>query len=118
MHTTKISVENVIDNLLFADATNCALLKETLMDFIVEKRDEVMQKASFDDVPGHIYKDLLAAVARRYDDTSDDSEEEADIIEKTYSKMRIGDLRKMLVEKGLDIDGSREALIAALKEHS
>ena len=32
--------------------------------------------------------------------------------------MRVSDLRKMLYEKGLDIDGSRKAMIATLREHS
>ena len=32
--------------------------------------------------------------------------------------MRIRDLREKLHDKGLDIDGPREALIASLKEHS
>jgi hypothetical protein len=32
--------------------------------------------------------------------------------------MRIRDLRQKLDEKGMDIDGSRNALIAALMEHS
>ena len=120
MQSTKITIENVIDNLLYADAMNCALLKEALMDFMVEKKVEVMQRVSFDDVPGHICKDLLAAVARCGDVSSDDDDEEEEDREKTYSKMRIGDLRQKLDEKGLslDIDGSREALISTLKEHS
>ena len=35
-----------------------------------------------------------------------------------YNKMRVGALRKMLDDKGLDVDGSREAMIALLKENS
>jgi len=31
--------------------------------------------------------------------------------------MRVSDLKKMLHEKGLDIDGSRKAMIATLREH-
>jgi len=120
VQSTKITIENVIDNLLYADAMNCALLKEALMDFMVEKKVEVMQRVSFDDVPGHICKDLLAAMARCGDVSSDDDDDEEEDIEKNYSKMRIGDLRQKLDEKGLslDIDGSREALISTLKEHS
>jgi hypothetical protein len=72
VHSTKITIENVIDNLLYADAMNCALLKEVLMDFIVETKEEVMQRVSFNDVPGDVCKDLLAAVARREDVGSSD----------------------------------------------
>ena len=32
--------------------------------------------------------------------------------------MRVGTLRKMLDEKGLHVDGSREAMIALLKENA
>ena len=35
-----------------------------------------------------------------------------------YNKMRVGTLRKMLDEKGLDFDGSRESMIALLKENN
>ena len=31
---------------------------------------------------------------------------------------RVSELRKKLDEKGLDVDGSREVMIAALREHS
>jgi hypothetical protein len=60
-------------------------------------------------------------VSRHYekDSPGENGEDETDA-EKTYSKMRIRDLRQKLDAKGLglDIDGSRESLIANLKEHS
>jgi len=31
--------------------------------------------------------------------------------------MRVGELRKLLDDNGLDVDGSREAMIALLKEN-
>jgi len=113
----QITIDNVIDNLLYADARNCALLKETVMDFIVENKEKVMQQVSFQDVPGEVCKDLLAAVSRYYFDfpSIDDDDDETT---STYSNMRIRDLREKLSDKGLDIDGSREALIASLKGHS
>ena len=56
-------------------------------------------------------KDLLAAMAR--EEQSGDSN--SDKI--NYNKMRVGALR-MLDDKGLDVDGSREAMIALLKENA
>ena len=116
----KITIDNVIDTLLYAHAMNCALIKESVMDFIVENKQEVLQRVSFQDVPGDVCKDLLAAMSRHYDEdsTGDDDDENETDVEKMCSKMRIRDLRRMLDDKGLDIDGSREALIAKLKEHS
>ena len=121
VNNTDITTDNVIDNLHYAHAMNCARLKETVMDFIVKNKETVMQQeqVSFQDVPGDVFKELLAAMSRHYDkdSTSDDGESEKDV-EKMFSKMKIRDLRRMLDDKGLDIDGSREALIAKLKEHS
>jgi len=108
---TTISLENVMDNLLYADSKNLALLKETVMDFIVENKVEVLEEVSFKDAPGTptMMKDVLGAVARETKNGTDNNDNR-------YSTMRISELRKELYEKGLDIDGSRETLIAALKK--
>ena len=107
-----LTSDNVLDHLLYADAKTCALLKEVVMDFIVENGDDVLEKVSFDDVPGYMMKDLLTAVTRgkKKDDDSSDAG--------NYNTMRVSTLRKMLHDKELDIDGSREAMIALLKKHS
>ena len=123
VNNTEITVDNVIDTLLYAHAMNCALLKESVMDFVVENKKTVFEQeqVSFQDVPGDVFKELLAAMSRHYDKDSasdnDDNENETDV-EKMYMKMRIRDLRQKLHDEGLDTDGSREALIAKLKEHS
>ena len=59
--------------------------------------------------------DLLTAMARGEEQTGDSGEDEEDESTK-YVKMRVGTLRKMLDEKGLDVDGSRESMIALLKK--
>ena len=107
---TTISLENVMDNLLYADAKNLALLKEVVMDFIVENKLQVLEEVSFKNAPGTptMMKDVLGAVARETKNGTDN--------DNRYSTMRISELRKELYEKGLDIDGSRETLIAALKK--
>ena len=105
-----IRFDNAIDTLLYADATNCALLKEAVMDFIYENRKEAVSKLLFDDVPGSVVKDLLAAVNRNVDEASTSADAN------DFSMMRVSTLRKMLDEKGLDVDGSREAMIARLEQ--
>jgi len=110
--TATLTIDNMLDNLLYADSKNCALLKEAVMDFIVENRDDIIGKVSFDNIPGSMMTDLLTAMARGTDEddgTSDTS---------NYNNMRVGTLRRMLDDKGLDVDGSREAMIALLKENS
>ena len=106
--STTIIVDNAIDNLLYAESKNCALLKEAVLDFLAENSVEA-QNISFTDVPSHIINDLLAAFGRSK--KSDGSETDED----KYSTMRVSELRRMLDEKGLDVDGPREAMIEALK---
>jgi len=105
------TIENVMELLLYAESKNCALLKEASMDYIVENKAEVIKKLSFADmIPGTLMRDLLAAVSRgeRNIDGSDGDESQ-------YHSMRISELRKRSYEKGLNVDGSREMLIAALE---
>mmetsp|Transcript_15833 Transcript_15833/g.38052 ORF Transcript_15833/g.38052 Transcript_15833/m.38052 type:complete len:417 (+) Transcript_15833:65-1315(+) len=106
----ELSTNNVLDNLLYAHAKNCALLKEVVIDFMTENSDAILGKVSFDDVPGSVVSDLLTATARRNNSDSD-----INVSDKT---MRVSALRKKLHEKGLDIDGSRETMVALLEENS
>jgi len=108
--STEITMKNMMDNLLYADSKNLALLKEAVMDYILANKDGIVGKVSFDNFPGHLVADLLTAVSR--------GEQNGTIADITnYNKMRVGALRKMLDQKGLDVDGSRESMIALLKEH-
>ena len=108
--SNEITMDNMMDNLLYADAKNLALLKEAVMDYIVVNKDDIIGKVSFDNIPGFA-TDLLTAMSR--------GEQNSTIGDITnYNKMRVGTLRKLLDEKGLDVDGSRETMIALLKENS
>ena len=83
------------------------------MDFIVDNGGEAIKKVNFENFPGHLVKDLLTVVARGKEEGSASSADAGDL-----STTRVSALRKMLHEKGLDIDGSREAMIALLEEKS
>ena len=108
--SNEITMDNMMDNLLYADSKNLALLKEAVMDYIVANKDDIIGKVSFDNIPGFA-TDLLTAMSR--------GEQNSTIGDITnYNKMRVGTLRKLLDEKGLDVDGSRETMIALLKETS
>eukprot|EP00985_Skeletonema_marinoi_P021388 scaffold13100_cov108-Skeletonema_marinoi.AAC.9 len=106
--STKITMDNAIDNLLYADSQNLALLKEVVMDFLVENHDEAVTK-DFSDVPSYLMRDLLVAVGRVKDGKYDSSKD-------NYTSMRVSELRMKLAEIGLDVDGSREAMIEALNK--
>lgn len=82
------------------------------MNFIVENRVDMSKQVSFKDAPGSMISDVLAAVAWRYNvGLVEDSEGD-------YNTLRISDRRQRAHKKGLDVDGSREMLIAALGESS
>eukprot|EP00984_Skeletonema_dohrnii_P018070 scaffold8351_cov93-Skeletonema_dohrnii-CCMP3373.AAC.4 len=108
--STKITMDNAMDNLLYADALNLALLKEVVMDFLAENSEEVTEKMSFADVPGHVMKDLLVAFSRTKK-TKQDSQGDNN----NFTIMRVNELRMKLDEKGLNVDGSREAMIETLR---
>ena len=109
--STTFTKENILDNLLYADAMNCALLKEASMDFMVKNKDDIIGKISFENLPSSMISDLLTAMART--ETVDEEDIDAS---NNYNRVRVGTLRKMLHEKGLDVDGSRETLISRLQE--
>ena len=118
VNTTTFTIDNVLDNLLFADSKNLAALKEAVMDYIVENGESIIGKVSFDTVSGSTVTDVLTAMSRskkkKDNVTSDDDGGGTN----DYNTMRVATLRKMLHEKGLNVDGSREALVRLLKENS
>jgi hypothetical protein len=108
---TTFTIENVMELLIYAESKNCALLKEAAMDFIVDNKFEVLEKLSFADVPGTLMRDVLAATARVEMRSGG-----GDVtVDRKYYSLRISELRKMAHKNGLNVDGSREMLIAALK---
>ena len=113
---TTMTFKNAIDNLLHADSKNCALLKEAVMDFIAENSNEAVNKLSFDDVPGSVVKDLLVAMNRKGIDLLTANRAKSNASSNGFKAMKVNDLRKLLHEKGLDVDGSREVMIARLEK--
>ena len=110
---TVFSLENVMEHLQYADSMNCALLKEAAMDFIIENSAEIMDKISINDLlTPTLMRDVLAAVSRREKKLGG---RDGDGGVSKFNSMRISELRQEAHKKGLNVDGSREMLIAALK---
>ena len=107
-----ITMENVMEHLVFADSKNCALLKEAVMDFVVKNKAEILKKKTLANAPEGLTNDMLAAMMRG----EKESGGSANAVE--YSSMRISELRNNAHAKGLDVDGSREMLITALEAAS
>ncbi|EJK70105.1 hypothetical protein THAOC_08564 [Thalassiosira oceanica] len=109
---TEITIDNMLDNLLYANSKNLALFQEKIMDFVAENGDKIVGNVSFDDVPSSLMSDLLTAFAQGKQSTCTSAQGN------DLKLMRVGELRKQLHDKGLCIDGSRETMIALLMENS
>ena len=108
----EMTVDNVLENLQYSDSMNCAFLKEEVMDFIVKNVAVLLQKGTLKDAPEGVFHDVLAAIARRDVESGVDKK---DRMENKFGTLRISELRREACEKGLEVDGSRETLIATLK---
>lgn len=99
---TLICIENASDLFLYADANNCALLKERVLHYFKDNAQEIRRHPSFQKVKESTdaLDQLIEALtsSREYDDR----------------RMSVDMLRRKLHERGLDVDGSREMLIQRL----
>ncbi|KAL7524049.1 hypothetical protein ACHAWF_004039 [Thalassiosira exigua] len=103
--SSPIQVDTMREQLLFANSKKCALLKEAVMDFIVENGAEVLENVSLKGARDPtLFADLLATVSRGKKTDAGDR----------FSMMRVNELRVELNKRGLDVDGTRESMIAAL----
>ena len=92
--------------LLYAHAKNFAILKEAVINFIVEKGSDILQKVSLKNVPCGLFANLLTAVTR-----NKKSDASAGRGNNKLSTMWVSDLCKEIHERGLDnIDGSRKTV--------
>jgi len=83
------------------------------MDYLVENSAEALDTISFNDLlTPTLIRDVFAAVARGKKNDESDGDGSG---ESRFYSMRISELRREAHEKGLNVDGSREMLIAALK---
>ena len=115
----------LIEHLRFAYSKNCALLKEHLTSIYTSKFDDLVRSSSFDELAKSpdILRDLMIAVAdykeksvlsgvsflsaRGYTVTE----------EKDRNDSTVNDLIGELIDLELDIDGTKETLIARLDEY-
>ena len=110
--STKITFDNAMDDLLYADSRNLALLKEAVVNFLADNHREAVAHINFTDFPGHVVKDLFIAFSRNSE--TDANGTDADEL----TTLSVSELRRKLDEKGLEVDGSREAMIESIKSHS
>ena len=104
VRSTRITVDNMVDELVYANSKTLALLKEAVMEFAAKNSGEVREKLSREDVPRDVRADLMETVNGG--------------ALGSYLSLSVCDLRERLEERGLlGIDGSKQAMINALREN-
>jgi speckle-type POZ protein len=109
-----ITVDTAAEIILLADGKNCALLKETAIDFFASNPTSVMSSpgwANMRESAALLAELLEVAFSNKKRSAPADSDEDRD-----YKQMCVSSLRQKLDEKGADVDGSREMLISRLEE--
>ena len=115
MAAAGISTDDAAELILFADATNCAMLKEAAMEYFVANAEDVMASEGYKQVAespailGEMVGALAAGNKKRSAGSSEDDGRD-------FKRMRVATLRQKLDEKGLDVDGSKEMLVSRLEE--
>eukprot|EP00581_Thalassiosira_minuscula_P009629 CAMPEP_0183706746 /NCGR_PEP_ID=MMETSP0737-20130205/3501_1 /TAXON_ID=385413 /ORGANISM="Thalassiosira miniscula, Strain CCMP1093" /LENGTH=368 /DNA_ID=CAMNT_0025934241 /DNA_START=164 /DNA_END=1270 /DNA_ORIENTATION=+ len=106
--STPITLDNFVENLYFSDTKKCALLKEKVMDFLVQNEIPALDKLAKVDVPQSesMLTDFLTASARKKRQERNDYQ---------LKTMSINSLRRNLDRRGLDVDGTREILVSTLQ---
>ena len=114
MAAADITIENAAELILFADATNCAMLKEAAMEYFVANAQGVMTSEGYKQVVESpaIMQEMVAAVVSGNRKRPADS---ADANDRDYKRMRVPELRRKLDSKSLDVDGSKEMLVSRLE---
>ena len=103
-----ITAENVVEYILFADAKECALLKEYAVSVFTARLKDVMNSESFLELAKspQLMRELMMPVV----DCGTPPINGDDL-----GMMPVITLRRRLEEKGLDIDGTKEMLISRLE---
>ena len=78
------------------------------MDFLAENHDEAIGSLCFSDVPSYLMKDLMVAFGRKMKKGTNEGSKDG------LNTMHVSELRMKLAKVGLDVDGSREAMVEAL----
>ena len=108
-----ITPSNFSDLVLYADARDCALLRERCVDYYVLHAREVRRHPSYARVreSAAILDELMGALLSRPMRRSHPSGND----DVDYDTMGVNLLRRTLDGRGLDVDGSREMLVRRLR---
>ena len=101
---------------VFADSMTLPLMKEYALKYIVARADEILAHESCRQLEDSLdlYREVAKAVAAKQCSSKTSSE----FVRPTkYSDYSVDSLRVALHERGLDVDGCKDTLIARLNKH-
>jgi hypothetical protein len=104
-------MKNVVDYLLFAEANDCALLKEYALTYFVLHVEDVLnskQTKKLQEYPD-LMKEVLIAVAKGNKKSARHS---------PIRMMSVSEMRRELALRGINVNGSKEVLISRLEGSS
>ena len=114
--STRITMDNFIENFYLADTKKCALLKEKVCDFLFDNATDALKKLSDQEEGGlqsqNMIADVLTAVARGKRKREDYEGHDPSLI----NTMSVDTMRKRLDQRGFSVDGTREMLIDTLQK--
>ena len=105
-----INVKNVVEYFMFAHATDCALLKEYALTYLILHVEDVLhsnQTKKLQEAP-ELMSEVLVSVAKGDNKTQ----------HSRIRMMSVGEMRKELAHQGMDVNGSKEVLISRLEGSS
>ena len=110
----KFSVDDVVEAVAYADRMNCSLLKEAAVNFVVANLDGVLSSGTLENIPEtkNIIREIVFSATTLNKKGQKRKHEGNDYLD----QLSINDLRAKLASNGKDVDGSREVLIARLKD--
>jgi len=108
VESSVVTTENVADWLIFADSKTCPLLKEQATACFVSRSEDVLNSESskyLKESP-KLLTELMMEISKSANKATSFGD---------GRNVSVNDLREQLHEKGLDVDGSKEMLIARLE---
>ena len=114
VHNRVINVDDVAEWIHFADAKTCPLLKEYALSYFVACYRDVLKTEAYKSMKQcpRLMEEAMMAVYTTFNGVEDQR------LGQTTRNFSVDELRNDLGKVGLDVDGSRESMIALLKENS
>lgn len=119
-----INESNIVQNLIFAEQLNCAIIKETCMDMFIAKFDSMVYSDSFRDIlvgSPDLLQELMIELRNADPPHSDDDDWGRPANDPPpptpLTNYNVNELLRMCMKQGLDYDGTKEVLLSRIQNN-